>query len=267
MEDKALVAHTGNGSMFLDPQTFEHAQRVANVFAKSTMVPDHFKNNIGNCLIAMNYANRMDADIFMVMQNMYIVHGRPGIESKLAIALLNSSGRFTPLRFRYNEGKTECVALAKDRASGEICEGPVVSIEMAKKEKWLDKNGSKWKTLPDLMLMYRSAMFFIRMYAPEVLLGMQSREELQDVAELRKSGDGSYAVDPTPHDSAEDLADTLGQSAPVAETPKDPPPEEMKKALTEADPAALDEALMACEMSNMPTGDKAVKQVYEALKA
>ena len=53
---------------------------------------------------------------------------------------------------------------------------------MAKAEGWLSKEGSKWKTLPELMLCYRSASFFAKIHCPEVILGMQSKQELEDSA-------------------------------------------------------------------------------------
>ena len=52
---------------------------------------------------------------------------------------------------------------------------------MAKDEGWLDKSGSKWKTMPRQMMMYRAASFFARAHCPEVLLGIQTVEEVQDV--------------------------------------------------------------------------------------
>jgi len=174
-------------SMFFHVAKFELAQRVAKVFASSTMVPTHFQNNIGNCLIALNLAERMDVDPFMLMQNMYIIHGKPAIEAKLAIAALNSSGKFSPLEYHMENENTEswsCVAYAHRKDSKEKLLGPKVSLAMAKAEGWTSKQGSKWKTLPELMLKYRSAMFFIRTYAPEVMLGMQSREEVWDTVDL-----------------------------------------------------------------------------------
>jgi len=183
------------GSLFLDVALFEHAQRVGNLLSSSNMVPDHFRNNIGNCVIALNLSKRWDADVFMVMQNMYIVHGRPGIESKLAIALVNATGKFTPIQYRFNADKTACTAYAKNTKTGELCEGVEVTIKMAKDEGWFSKKGSKWQTMPTLMLQYRSAMFFARAYCPEALLGMQSREELQDVYEMVPNSAGGYQVE------------------------------------------------------------------------
>jgi hypothetical protein len=48
---------------------------------------------------------------------------------------------------------------------------------MAKADGWYQKEGSKWKTLPQLMLMYRAAAFFSRTFCPELSLGMQTVDE------------------------------------------------------------------------------------------
>jgi hypothetical protein len=129
-------------------------------------------------------------DPYTLMQLCYVVHGRPGIESKLAIALANMRGPFTgPIRHRI-EGTGDarrCTAYAY-LPDQEAPLTAVVSMEMAKAEGWVDKKGSKWKTMPDLMLAYRSAMFLIRQYCPEVILGMQSSEELQDVYGTPRGG-------------------------------------------------------------------------------
>lgn len=178
------IVPAGNPSLFFDVTRFEFAQRVAEVFARSTMVPEQFRGNIGNCVIALNLADRMMCDPFMLMQNMYIVHGKPGIEAKLAIALVNNTGKFTPIQYKYNDSKTSCFAFAKRIPSNELCEGVEVTLQMAKDEGWSTKSGSKWKTMPTLMLQYRSATFFARAYCPESLLGMRTREELQDVIDV-----------------------------------------------------------------------------------
>ena len=80
-------------------ESFEHAQRVAKMLASSDMVPPQFKGNIANTMIALEVANRCGASPFMVMQNMYIVYGKPSWSSSFIIAALNSCKRFSPLRF------------------------------------------------------------------------------------------------------------------------------------------------------------------------
>src|SRR5688572_26342330 len=164
--------------------TFDHAQRVAKMLSSSTLIPKEFQGNIQNTMIALEMANRIGASPLMVMQNLYIVHGKPSWSSSFIIAALNSCKRFSPLRFELTgEGDAmACYAWAYEHETKEKITGPTVTIKMAKAEGWVEKNGSKWKTMPELMIRYRAAAFFGRLYAPEIMMGMQTREEIVDVA-------------------------------------------------------------------------------------
>lgn len=171
----------------IDKEGFELAQRTATVLSKSDLVPQQFKNNLPNCIIAINMASRIGADPLMVMQNMYIVHGKPSWSSTFLIAAINSCGKFkAPLRFETN-GECEqkqCIAWTID-LTGERLESPAITIQMAKDEGWLNKAGSKWKTMPELMLRYRAAAFFSRLYCPEITMGMHTVEEIQDAVIIK----------------------------------------------------------------------------------
>lgn len=178
------IAHN---TMFFDPERFAFAKEVAKMFATSSMLPDVFRGGegVGNCMIALNLAERMQVDPFMLMQNMYIVHGRPGIEAKLAIALINGCGRFEPIKYEYEgEGKARrCRAYAREKRSNEVLQGPWVTWEMVEAEGWHKPKGqmtSKWMTMPEIMFRYRSAMFFARVYVPDVLVGLKSVDEFED---------------------------------------------------------------------------------------
>ena len=161
---------------------FELVQRQAKMLASSTLVPKEFQNNMANCAIGLNIAKRLGADPFMVLQNIDVIHGRPSFRATFLIAMVNASGRFSPIKFKLEgEGQDRtCYAYATDKSSGETVEGPVVSMAMAKAEGWSTKSGSKWLTMPELMLRYRSAAFFARLYAPDITLGMQTAEEVED---------------------------------------------------------------------------------------
>ncbi|MEJ5241927.1 MAG: hypothetical protein WHS87_12080 [Anaerolineales bacterium] len=202
--EKRAELLSGETSLYFNVAKFEHAQRIASLFSSSTMVPDHFQGNIANCLIALNYADRLKADPFMVMQNMYIVHGRPGVEAKLVIALINQSGKYSePLKFRF-EGSGDdygCTAWTREAKSGEVVEGPKVTWKMVKSEGW-DKDKinkktgytqtSKWKTMPEMMFRYRAASYFANVHCPELKLGMQTVEEINDYVELRQAENGKW---------------------------------------------------------------------------
>jgi hypothetical protein len=168
---------------------FELVQRQAKMLASSTLVPKEFQGNMANCAIGLNIAKRLGADPFMVLQNIDVIHGRPSFRATFLIAMVNASGRFSPLKFKLEGDGAErtCFAYATDKSSGETVEGPAVSMAMAKAEGWSTKSGSKWLTMPELMLRYRSAAFFARLYAPDITLGMQTAEEVEDVAPVERN--------------------------------------------------------------------------------
>ncbi|SDR16872.1 hypothetical protein [Paraburkholderia tuberum] len=241
-------------------QSFELMQRAAKLLTNSTLVPVAYRaqtevkeygkvtgyednpNGLSNCVVALNMAQRMGADPLMVMQNLYIVEGRPSWSSQFIIAAINSCGKYSPLRFdlspatdpeevTYNatewqdqpNGRAKkvsvprkvtvrhqtCVAWAIEKQTGERLESPTISIQMAIDEGWLTKNGSKWMTMPEVMLRYRSAAFFGKLYAPELLMGLQTAEEVTDIVDVH--ADGSYTVNRTTVD------DLRAGPAPAAE--------------------------------------------------
>ena len=173
---------------FSNIEAFEAAQRMVKPLATSDLVPTAFKNNIGSCLIALNLANRIGADPLQVMQSLYIVHGKPSFSSAFLIACFNQCGRYTAIRYEmFGERDTDgwgCKAYTTEKATGELIEGVAVTIGMAKAEGWFGKAGSKWKTMPELMMRYRAATFLIRSVAPEIALGFQTTEEVRDVIDV-----------------------------------------------------------------------------------
>lgn len=185
MTDSTAITTQSTGSVFSGIQAFEDAQRIAKALASSTLIPTQFQGQQGfaNCLVALEIANRMRISPFLAMQHLHVIHGRPSWSSSFIIAMVNGSGRFSPLRFEMSgEGESlACYAMATDLASEQELKGPTITIAMAKKEGWSTKTGSKWQTMPELMIRYRAAAFWGRLYASDLLLGIQSQEEVVDV--------------------------------------------------------------------------------------
>lgn len=187
---------------FFDTDGFALVQRVAKAFSSSGLVPAQYQgdNGIANCMIALNMAQRMNADPMMVMQNLYMVHGQPAWSSKFLIATVNACGRYSSLRYEWkNEDKPDsdeygCRAWAVEKESGERLNGIWVTWKMVRAEGWASKNGSKWKTMPDQMFMYRAASFWVRANAPELSMGFQTQEEAIDTIDATQDEDGRIVV-------------------------------------------------------------------------
>lgn len=203
-QNKELV-RTG----FFDQGGFELLQRVAKALSSSELVPKQFQGNIANCMIAMDIANRIGANPLMVMQNLYVVHGTPSWSSKFLVATINACGRFSSLRYEWRgqEGTDEygCRAWAIEKETSERLDGIWITAKMVKAEGWASKNGSKWKTMPDQMFVYRAAAFWQRAYAPEIGMGLMTSEEAHDIIEINQ--DGTIKNDSVPTNYPQDQFD------------------------------------------------------------
>lgn len=229
MEQKnelAIVNGNGNGEVtinfFANEANFNLGQRMAKVFATSTLVPQQYQGNIGNTMIAMNMAQRMSADPLMVMQNLCIVHGTPSFEAKFAIACFNATGKYTPIRYEEvgEKGKDSygMYAYAIDKATGDVLKGPEITIGLAKAEGWYQQN-PKWRNVPQLMLRYRAASWFIRTTDPGVMLGFQTKEEVEDVDYVEMPTDNQPSLVPQDDANAETI-DIDAKQAPQPQATK-----------------------------------------------
>lgn len=204
---------------FFDLQSFELIQRVSKAFSQSDLVPKSYQGNLANCMIAMDMAQRIGANPLMVMQNLYVVHGTPGWSSKFLIATINASGRYSSMRYEWRGkpgGKDYgCRAWAIEKATGERLDGIWVDWTMVNAEGWASKNGSKWKTMPDQMFIYRAAAFWQRAYAPELGMGLSTAEELHDVIDVDPAGGYTVSQQYTAQSSGTIDADTGEISRPA----------------------------------------------------
>mgnify|MGYP000563916942 FL=1 len=169
--------------IFGTSDNFIMAMQMAKALASSTIVPQTFQKNEANCLIAIEQAQRLRVSPMMVMQNLHVIQGRPSWSSKFLIAAINNSGKFDmELQFEETQDKDgkpfSCTAWTTK--NGRKVNGMTVDMDIAKEEGWLSKNGSKWKTMPQLMLRYRAASFFSSLNCPELTMGLYTREEMQD---------------------------------------------------------------------------------------
>lgn len=181
----AAAHDNGHLAHFLDPVRYRHLQMVAKDFAASEIVPKRYQGKPCDCLIALELAARLGMHPLMVMQNVYTVHGTPGMQGQFVIALLNSSGVFAaPLEWEYDgDGDSRsCTCRATRKKDGKPVELKM-SIAIARAEGWYGQN-PKWKNIPDQMLAYRSASWLARLHFPEVLMGLQTVEEIADVIDI-----------------------------------------------------------------------------------
>lgn len=184
-EGSGIAAAPVLGGMIADPKTMNTLFRLAKMYASSKIVPETYRDKPEDCLVAIELAARMNVSPIFVMQQLYIVKGRPGWSGQAALALIQNARKFMDLEYVMvgTEGTMErgCYLQGRSTTTGRIVKGTLVTMQMAKDEGWIDKSGSKWKTMPEQMLRYRAASFFARAECPQALMGFQTVEELEDV--------------------------------------------------------------------------------------
>jgi hypothetical protein len=179
-------------TMWNDAKLMNMSFRTARMLSCSALVPDQYRQSPENCLVAIDIANRMGVSPLMVMQNLYVVKGKPSWSGSFCAAAINGSGRFSPIEYVFvgERGKPSwgCYATAVRLSTGTRCYSETITMEMVQAEGWLSKPGSKWKTMPMQMLMYRAAAFFSRVHCSDILLGLPTYEETQDIRGYEDDG-------------------------------------------------------------------------------
>lgn len=183
-------------NVWQNKEAFEQTARVANMLSKSTIVPEQYRGKPEDCFIAVEMAARMNTSPIFIMQNLYVVKGKPTWAGQACMAMITSCGKFRNVRHVYTgvrgTEKRGCYVTAERIADGEVLQGTEVTIEMAKGEGWL--SNSKWKNMPEQMLGYRAASFFARMFCPEALMGLQTTEEIYDADPVMPVAEAPSAV-------------------------------------------------------------------------
>jgi len=222
---------------FTNSHGFELLQRAGKALASSSLVPAIYQNNLPNCIIALEMAQRIGASPLMVMQNLYIVYNRPAWSAKFLIACFNQCGRFSAVRYIWSgtKGKDDwgCQAWSTERETKEKIFGPVITLQLAKDEGWFARKDSKWKTMPEKMFMYRAAAWMIDTHAPELSMGIRTDDEMHDTFEAERDVEGRYKVNLEDLQKVDELKPIL-QSETIKKTTPDAAVEDAKRQLNEA---------------------------------
>lgn len=178
-------------SVWTDKDQFNQMLRAAQMLSQTNIIPQSYQGKPQDCFIAVDMATRMNVSPMVVMQNMYVVKGKPSWAGQACTMLINSCGKFRDVKHIYTGTKGTdnrgCYVEAVRVSNGETVQGVEVTISMAKAEGWI--SNPKWRNMPDLMLAYRASAFFARVYCPEALMGVQTYEEVEDIRDNGKASE------------------------------------------------------------------------------
>ena len=176
------ATETGMANVWQNKDHFNQLLRAAQMLSQTSIIPQNYQGKPQDCFVAIEMANRMGVSPMVVMQNMYVVKGKPSWAGQACTMLINSCGKFKDVKHIYTgeKGKPNrgCYVTATRISDGSTVNGVEVTMQMAQAEGWT--SNSKWRNLPELMLAYRASAFFARVYCPEAMMGVQTTEEVYD---------------------------------------------------------------------------------------
>ena len=188
-ETKSLTLKTPENrantpTMWNDAKLYNQSLQMAQQLSKSEMIPQAYRSKPAECLIAIDIGNRLGLSPLVVMQNSQVVHGKFTWTGSACKAMIDGCGKYQSTYYvEVGEEGTDNYGVYLEAIDnfGNIVKGVTVTIGMAKKEGWYNKNGSKWLTMPQLMLRYRASAFFMRAECASIAMGFLTKEEVEDV--------------------------------------------------------------------------------------
>jgi len=222
------------------PKTLEEAMQLATALSASNMLPKQFQEKPENVLVAMMWSHNLNIPAIQGMQYIAVVNGRPSLYGDGLLAVCMNSGLLLDIKEEFKQDGENFVAICTVTRQGKPT--PVVasfSVNDAKRAGLWGKAGP-WSAYPKRMLKMRARSFALRDAFPDVLSGMASAEEMEDVIDVRPSAPAAAEPQPVEVTEPRKMPRRRTRKAaeePVAEVAEVPAAQEQPEAEPVAEPA------------------------------
>lgn len=173
------ITKTGAG-FALQPQNIQEAMQMADMLAKSQMVPKCYQNKPQDTLVAMMMGSELGLNPIQALQNIAVINGKPSIYGDAMLALVQNHPAFGGIKETYDESAmvATCTVWRKEG------EKHTVTFSKADAEKaGLWGKAGPWSQYPKRMQTFRARGFALRDQFADALAGLISREEAEDMPE------------------------------------------------------------------------------------
>ena len=196
----------------LIPTDVDQALRISEMFAKSDLVPDNYKNKPANIFLAVSAGASLGLAPFQAMQNIAVINGKPSIWGDALLAMVRNDKRCLSVKETIEgEGtaRTATCSVSRLAPNGET-EVISSSFSMGNAQKAGLLNKKPWQSYPDRMLQMRARGFALRDAFADVIGGLITTEEAQDypMKEAQKT-QGTLPKYDKDNRSTEDIVEAL----------------------------------------------------------
>ena len=204
----------------LVPTNLAEAMQFSDVLSKSIMVPREYQGKPANVLVAVQWGMELGLAPMQALQNIAVINGKPSIYGDALLAMVRADHRCRGVK-EYLDGETAVCLITRSHNSGEVEEiERKFSVDDAKRAGLWGKQGP-WKQYPQRMLQMRARSLAIRDGFPDVIKGLISVEEAQDMPAPMKP------VQPQPAPSGPTIAESamaaIEPPQEAVEVPQGPP--------------------------------------------
>lgn len=291
--NEITIQNAQRGELLPAPKSTAEAMELAKTLASSQLIPKAFQQRPGDVFVAMMWSHSLGIPIVQGLQGIAVINGKPSLYGDALLAVCMGSGQMTDIEETFTGNADNLTATCKVTRRGKPT--PVVStfsMADARAAGLLGKPGP-WKQYTSRMLKMRARAFALRDAFPDVLSGIASAEEMQDVegTATEKATENvaeqvakmprrrSKLPVQAPKEGAE--AEVVKPAAPAQELPPPPEPEPAPVSAPEAPAAegeeigllAMEAKVNACEnlgdlyaffdtLSVAQKADKSLKAVF-----
>lgn len=154
--------------------------KLSEKLAKTQFVPKQYQGHPEDCFAAIQYGRTFGLQPLQSLQNIHVINGRPGLSSQAMFAVCMKYADGPPeILMEEKAGQPFAASVAWTRKGNK--KTVRFTMDDAKKAKLTEKTGSLWNVYPANMLQWRAAAFCSRLMFPDVLAGVYTHEELQEI--------------------------------------------------------------------------------------
>lgn len=211
-EVKGAFSPADSSKLIIDPQAFQQMHQFALVMAESrSMVPEHMRGNVGDCMAVTMQALQWGMNPFAVAQKTFNIKGVLGYEAQLINAVVTANAPITgrlqfewfgpwerilgkfkemPSKFEDKNGKKSTYKVPNWNAADEEGLGVTIWATLKGEEnprvlsilmtQALTRNSTLWTEDPKQQIAYLAIKRWARLYCPDVIMGVYSPDELRD---------------------------------------------------------------------------------------
>lgn len=174
------ITKSGGAGFALQPQNITEAMQMADMLAKSQMVPKSYQNKPQDTLVAMMMGSELGLNPIQALQNIAVINGKPSIYGDAMLALVQNHPAFGGIKEEYDDSTATAVCTVW-RKGGEKHTVRFSKADAEKAGLW-GKPGP-WTQYPKRMQTFRARGFALRDQFADALAGLISREEAEDMPE------------------------------------------------------------------------------------